>query len=938
VSGNRPAKIFRQKLPARRAPSPSRLAAFLGLLAILLGAASLHAQSPTSPTKEYIRAGGKLIAIEIPGAGAAISVSVTPQTPPALGPGGTQQFAASVSGSSNQTVTWTVSSGLGTVSSTGLYTAPSTITSTSSAIVRATSEADTSKFDQVTITLNPPATVTVSVSPTSVQLGPSESQQFFATVTGAANTAVTWSKLSGLGSVNQTSGIYTAPSTITAISTATVRATSNADNTKHADATITLIPPGTAPPVVVSVLPSNPYALGPSENIALTAIVSNASNPAVNWTWAPNVGVIATSGGFTSYNAPASIASQQTVVATATSSQDNSKSASVTLTLRPVASTPTPLVTYLTPSTPTTQDVTFNLNAQGGSADVSQLRLYLGFDGTDVGDCLILYDRLTNTLLLRSDGSGESWLSAIGIGSSQTQENSQCKIFGSGSSALNFGRNTQLAIRVQSKPAFAGNRVMKVWLNNTNNQSWGWADVGNWIVPASTNYVTPPVRSLFPGQFVQLSSVTTPAGQTVNWSISPSVGTLNATTGFYTAPSSISSQQTVTVTARRQSDNSVVGAATLTLKPISGSGTPAIPAFAEIVPGTSQRNGLAEVFKFRLTDQQGPLTIDEVRVRFTPSTNTTNANNCSFRWSRNGSVLELFNDAGTKLEGPIGTGTPNLSNSACTLIGASLNAYSWGTPGGYNPFELILGIGFQGAFASGTKNIEVSARDNTGLELPLASRGTWTFSSSGAAPSLEHTITGGYPQGVGTTTQKFAITITDANGVSDINDIQFVITDRTGTPPQIPAPNTCHIFYFPGSDVALTLADDGLQWADIGELNPGWPFQSNSQCDFFVSDTDYLDGTSPSTQKVFRPKFRLKGSFATSSKNVYAKVSDNSGLVTAYQYVTSFTVNGSSNQPVYFTPRSEIDPTTGKPRVWVEITGADSVEPHTETGLGREEE
>jgi hypothetical protein len=78
VSGNRPAKIFRQNLPSRRAPSPNRLAA------------------------------------------ATISVSVTPQSPPALGPSGTQQFAATVSGSSNQTVTWIVASGLGSVSPTGL--------------------------------------------------------------------------------------------------------------------------------------------------------------------------------------------------------------------------------------------------------------------------------------------------------------------------------------------------------------------------------------------------------------------------------------------------------------------------------------------------------------------------------------------------------------------------------------------------------------------------------------------------------------------------------------------------------------------------------------------------------------------------------------------------------------------------------------------------
>lgn len=348
-----------------------------------------------------------------------------------------------------------------------------------------------------------------------------------------------------------------------------------------------------------------------------------------------------------------------------------------------------------------------------------------------------------------------------------------------------------------------------------------------------------------------------------------------------------------------------------------------------IVPEPAGRNGLAEIFKFRFLDAQGPGTIDEVRVRF--SANSSNVNSCSFRWSRDGGVLELFNDAGTKLEGPISTGIPNLSNSACTLVGAGLNAYTWGDPG-YNPFELILGIGFQGSFASGTKTIEASARDNTGRELALASRGTWTFSSSGAAPTLAHTTAGGYPQGAGTTTQKFSITVTDANGVSDINEIQFVITDR-GT---FPAPNTCHIFYFPGSDVALTLADDGLQWADIGEMEPGWPFQSNSQCDFFVSDTDYLDGGS--NQKVFRPKFRLKGSFATSSKSVYAKVADNSGLATAYQYLTTFTVNGASSRPVTFTPRSETDALTGRRRVWVEITGADSAGARAETGSGGEEE
>ena len=70
------------------------------------------AQSPTQPSKEYIRAGGKLVAIEIAGSGGGgpISVSVTP-TAASLGPSGTQTFTATVSGASNQSVTWTVSSG-----------------------------------------------------------------------------------------------------------------------------------------------------------------------------------------------------------------------------------------------------------------------------------------------------------------------------------------------------------------------------------------------------------------------------------------------------------------------------------------------------------------------------------------------------------------------------------------------------------------------------------------------------------------------------------------------------------------------------------------------------------------------------------------------------------------------------------------------------------
>ncbi len=101
-----------------------------------------------------------------------------------------------------------------------------------------TSVADPSKYAEATITLVP---VAVSISPTTATLYPTEPEQFTANVTNTSNRAVTWSVSSGPGTVNS-SGYYTAPSSIPSQETAKVRATSVADTSKYAEATITLMP------------------------------------------------------------------------------------------------------------------------------------------------------------------------------------------------------------------------------------------------------------------------------------------------------------------------------------------------------------------------------------------------------------------------------------------------------------------------------------------------------------------------------------------------------------------------------------------------------------------------------------------------------------------------------------------------------------------------
>ena len=82
----------------------------------------------------------------------AVSVAISP-TSASLITGNTRQFTATVTGTSNTAVTWSVlESGGGTVSATGLYTAPATA---GTYRVRATSVADPTKSASATVTVTP---------------------------------------------------------------------------------------------------------------------------------------------------------------------------------------------------------------------------------------------------------------------------------------------------------------------------------------------------------------------------------------------------------------------------------------------------------------------------------------------------------------------------------------------------------------------------------------------------------------------------------------------------------------------------------------------------------------------------------------------------------------------------------------------------------------
>jgi hypothetical protein len=234
-------------------------------------------------------------------------------------------------------ITWSVTSGtlpagLSLGSSTGIVsgtpTAPGIFTFTASA-----TNAGGSNSEQLSLTVNTP--VTVSLTPSSVSLLPSQNQTFTATVGGTSNTGVTWSFTPASASLvsGGTTALYLAPSTAPTTTSGTIIATSIADPSKAATAVITRLQA-----ITVFLSPST-VTLSPSGTQQFTAAVLGTSNTAVTWSINPSVGTISSAG---LYTAPSSILTSQTVTVMAQSVGDPTKSSSATISLSP----PTVTFTY----------------------------------------------------------------------------------------------------------------------------------------------------------------------------------------------------------------------------------------------------------------------------------------------------------------------------------------------------------------------------------------------------------------------------------------------------------------------------------------------------------------------------------------------------------------------------------------------------------------
>jgi hypothetical protein len=401
-----------------------------------------------------------------------------------LKPSQTQVFYVS---NAKGTYDWSINPSVGSISSAGLYTAPASIT----AVTTVTVDAVESGHPELSATVTLMPQVGISVSPTWISLTNGQSAAFTANISGASNTAVTWSKPI-IGTITS-GGVYTVPVTLSASQSITVTATSVVDPTKSASATIALVPT-----IGVALNPTS-TSLTAGQSTALNAAVTGTTNTGLNWSLSPQVGTL--SGGV--YTAPSPIPSAETVTITATSQASTGANASVTLSLVPVSVGVTPSTASLTSG----QSKTFTASVSGSS------------------------------------NTGVTWSVSPSVGT--------------------------MSGGVYTAPALV-TTAQSVTVNATSAaDSTKSASAVVSLTPSVSISMTPSTASLEAGQSTTFKA--TVSGSTsntsVNWSMSPSVGTLSG--GVYTAPSPVASAQTVTVTATSAADSTKTVTAKVTLVPVA---------------------------------------------------------------------------------------------------------------------------------------------------------------------------------------------------------------------------------------------------------------------------------------------------------------------------------------------------------------------------------
>jgi hypothetical protein len=310
--------------------------------------------------------------------------------------------------------------------------------------------------------------------------------------------------------------------------------------------------------------------------------------------------------------------------------------------------------------------------------------------------CFVHYDRAGNGLWIYGDSGYFVGPVTPGTSSSLLQ-NTACSVDTGNSTAQNMGgspNSLRLALPLSFKQGdFNGGMFTALRTYDSIQRDSGWQSAGSWMVPAgSAVSISPGNPSLTNGEAQQFTAtVTVPGSGSVNWTHSgPGTFTPNGLNFTYTAPSSISSPDTASVTATSQTDPSKSDTASISLIP------PPKPDQLAVTPINGV--GASAVFSFTMRQRPNGQDIDGVQPIFSPNDplQSTVPNGCRMYYTpmTNPPMLFLDRDAGDGFwldSSQLGAGGHTLSNSSCQVDTTNSSATFNGTQMSLNLKITFLG-------------------------------------------------------------------------------------------------------------------------------------------------------------------------------------------------------------------------------------------------------
>jgi outer membrane protein assembly factor BamB len=544
---------------------------------------SVRPTGPDTPVAEVVAVCTDAVDNTVQARGSAtvrlLAVSVRILTPSQrVRAGQTVQLQAVAVGGLRNTVTWSVQSGPGEIVSPGAYKAPDVVGGPTSVTIRATSDDDPTKYAEVTMPVWP--LIAVLVSPSVITVPAGGTAQFAAKVLYADTQAVSWRVAKGPGRIDASQGIYTATIPVTTPAAATVQAVSAEDPSAVGSAQVAI------PEVTVSASAER-TSLYVGSSVKLNATVQNAADPSVAWEvdGGPSNGTVSPDG---IYTAPDTLPNANVTVR-AKSRADPTKSGVVLLQTgdAPVVSVAPGEVTMVVGET-------IQFHASVSNSDDQRVVWSVEGPGTITQDGWFTAAapppggrepivRATSVRFPWLSGAASVHLAAVSVSVSPPT----ARVLGGQSVRLTAtvtgATDTSVTWRLegvgtvsqdgtyQAPPIVTpGTQVRVIATSQADSTKWAAATItlGPIIVT-----VSPAEAEMGLGERVKFAATVTDSNQSVQWSVD-GPGQISQD-GVYSAPSSASGAATATVRATSVADPSVSGTATVHLKTVSVTVTPA---------------------------------------------------------------------------------------------------------------------------------------------------------------------------------------------------------------------------------------------------------------------------------------------------------------------------------------------------------------------------